>query len=262
MVFFKDQMNRTVVLDKVPERIVSLVPSQTELLYELGVTPVGQTVFCVEPADAFESAVKIGGTKKLQIDKIRSLKPDLIIGNKEENVKEQIEELEVDFPVWMSDIRNVHDARDMILSIGELTNTLEKARVIEMEIASLQTELLQIQPKKAPSVMYLIWNEPIMAVGSDTFINDVIEKQLGWKNVVDGAARYPELTEEELNKIGPDLILLSSEPYPFSEKHVRKFEELFPSARVLLVDGTAFSWYGSRMIEGFKYLIGLQKTHT
>ncbi|MCB9246364.1 MAG: ABC transporter substrate-binding protein [Flavobacteriales bacterium] len=257
---FIDQMNRSVILEKFPERIVSLVPSQTELLYDLGIVPVGQTIFCVEPAHAFQSAFKIGGTKKLQIDKIRSLKPDLIIANKEENVKEQIEELAADHTVWISDIRNVDDARGMILQIGQITDTYEKALALEAEIGRLQSELIQLKPLRSPKVLYLIWNEPVMAVGSDTFINDVIEAQLGWSNVVAGVERYPELSEEQLNLIDPDLVLLSSEPYPFSEKHLVKFTELFPAATIILVDGTAFSWYGSRMLEGFKYLIELQKS--
>jgi ABC-type Fe3+-hydroxamate transport system substrate-binding protein len=113
---YVDQLNRTVFLAQPPQRIVSLVPSQTELLYDLGLGEkvVGQTIFCIHPHSAFKKATKIGGTKKLQLDKIRSLKPDLIVANKEENDQSQIETLAQDFPVWISDIITLDDALDMV----------------------------------------------------------------------------------------------------------------------------------------------------
>ena len=234
------------------KRIISLVPSQTELLYDLGLDEevIGITKFCVHPEEWFRNKTRIGGTKQLNIEKIQSLKPDLIIANKEENEKEQIEILEKYFPVWTSDIKNVDDALRMIHSVGMLVNKEEDVERISQTIISRFGKLQKTAlPKR---VAYFIWYKPWMSVGGDTFINDIIER-IGWENVLKDRLRYPEITLEELADYNPELILLSSEPFPFKEKHIAEVKKILPNAEVKLVDGEMFSWYGSRMMKAVDY---------
>lgn len=242
---FIDQIGREVSLQLPIQRIVSLVPSQTELLYDLGLGDaiVGQTLFCIHPGWAHKSKTRVGGTKKLNLDKIRALKPDLIIGNKEENAKEQIEELMQEFPVWMSDISDLTGALDMMLKLGELTNSSIPAQKLISEITHSFDSLPLEQNKKR--VLYLIWRAPWMAAGNHTFIGDML-KRCGWINVAMGN-RYPEMLAEQIIEANPDEILLSSEPYPFKELHIAELQQMCPKARIRLVDGELFSWYGSRL---------------
>jgi ABC-type Fe3+-hydroxamate transport system substrate-binding protein len=177
-----DQMQRTLQVPDEPKRIVSLVPSQTELLYALGLDEevVGQTLFCIHPADKHQSKPRIGGTKKLKLDKIRELQPDLIIGNKEENERSQIEELEKEFPVWMSDIHQLNDALEMIKRVGDLTGKTPEAtqisEAIHKQFQELKTSAMPLH------VLYLIWRDPFMAAANDTFIGSMITAA-GWENV-------------------------------------------------------------------------------
>lgn len=253
-------MNRTVQLDFPPRRIVSLVPSQTELLFDLGLGSevVGITKFCIHPHDKFKSTPKVGGTKALHLDRIRELQPDLILGNKEENQQEQIETLMREFPVWMSDIHTLEDAYGMIGAVGAMTGKAGEAASIADGIRADFGKLTGAAvgaPRKR--VLYLIWKDPYMAVGAGTFIHDVLERG-GWANAVPGG-RYPELTAAAIREISPDVIFLSSEPYPFKERHVEEFRWLCPGSAVMPVDGELFSWYGSRLKKTPGYLFSLQE---
>ncbi len=252
-----DQMHRTIQVPSHPQRIISLVPSQTELLYDLGLGErvVGITKFCVLPETWFNSKHRIGGTKKVDMDKVRALKPDLIIGNKEENARKDIEALEKEFPVWMSDVRTLRDAGNMIAAIGDLTGTKEKANEILHGIVHAFDAL---EPMEEPrTVAYFIWREPYMVAGHGTFVNDMLLR-LGLINVFDeGDARYPEITANEVEDASPEVILLASEPYPFQQKHIEEFKEICPDARIVLVDGEFFSWYGSRLLKAPAYFAGL-----
>lgn len=251
-------MGHTVTVPVQPKRIVSLVPSQTELLYDLGLEEevVGITKFCVHPEKWFRNKKRIGGTKNVHIDQLLALQPDLIIANREENVKEQIEALSAHCPVWVSDIQNIDDALRMIHEVGVLTNKTEQADTI---CADVRKGFAQLQQATKPKrIAYFIWYAPWMSIGSDTFIHDVIER-MGWTNVLSDMKRYPELTIEELVKRKPELVLLSSEPYPFKEKHVQEIRSVLPDTKVKLVDGEMFSWYGSRMLKAIAYLQDLIK---
>lgn len=254
-----DMMGREVEFNYPPQRIVSLVPSQTELLYDLGLEEevVGITKFCVHPEEWFRSKTRVGGTKKLNIEKIKELKPDLIIANKEENEREQIEELAKEFPVWISDIQNIPQALQMIQVVGLLVDKEEKANSLVDDIVAGFTALNKAAQSKR--VAYFIWYNPWMSVGHDTFINNMIQT-VGWQNVMSDKTRYPELTLDELKAYNPELVLLSSEPYPFKEKHVQEIKAVLPNADVRLVDGEMFSWYGSRMMKAIPYLSELVKT--
>ena len=249
---YTDQMGFTVSLSRLPKRIVSLVPSQTELLYHLGVEPVGQTIFCIHPSRKFKSSTKIGGTKKLNLDVIRALKPDLIIGNKEENDADQINQLQDEFPVWMSDINTIEESYKMIELVGKMTGKNSEATKLIFDTKATFSRLITTNLPK-PTVVYLIWNKPFYGVGSSTFIHDVLDKS-GFDNALKKLKRYPELTVEEINEINPDYIFLSSEPYPFKEAHQQELARLCPGAKVVLVDGEMFSWYGSRLQQAPAYI--------
>jgi ABC-type Fe3+-hydroxamate transport system substrate-binding protein len=246
-----DQIGREVVFNFPPKRIVSVVPSQTELLFNLGlheeITAV--TWFCIHPEDA-QSKTKIGGTKNLKLDKIRKLQPDLIIANKEENEKEQIEALAKDFPVWTSDIHNLDQALDMCLQLGYITGKNAEAKSIADRIRQSFRDLPNANGLR---VLYLIWKGPYMSVGRDTFISYMLDR-CGFVNVMQDTCRYPEVSEDAIKELKPDLIFLSSEPYPFKEKHIAELQQISPESKVILVDGEMFSWYGSRLLYAADYL--------
>lgn len=258
---FTDQLNQTIALNYPPKRIISIVPSQTELLFELGLNEevIGLTKFCIHPAQQFKAKTKVGGTKKLNIELIRSLKPDLIIGNKEENTKEDIELLRKDFPVWMSDIFTLEDAMKTITQIAELVDRQPEAAYLNYLINAGFTDLqtLALEQGIDKTVAYLIWKGPYMLAGRNTFIDDILVKN-GLTNVIK-TDRYPEIELQELAALKPELILLSSEPYPFREKHIEELKMAIPAAKVMLVDGEMFSWYGSRLVKAVQYLFQLQK---
>lgn len=228
-------------------KIISVVPSLTELLSDLNLEDevIGITKFCIHPEKWFRNKTKVGGTKKLNINLIRELSPDLIIANKEENIKEEIESCQEFSEVFVSDIATYTEALQCIQKIGQLTHREEEAAQIvhKIEDAFNLYKLKKVEKKKA---VYLIWKDPIMTVGGDTFINNMMDLA-GFANVFSNQQRYPILTEEELTQSDPEILLLSSEPYPFSAKHLPYFKKLLPNASLLLVDGEMFSWYGSRM---------------
>lgn len=258
---FIDQLGNQITINFPPKRIVSIVPSQTELLFDLGLADevVGITKFCIHPIDKFASTTKVGGTKKLLIEKIRDLKPDLIIGNKEENTQSEVELLMQEFPVWMSDISNLEEAMLTITQIGELVNREPEAaylnHLINAGFKDLQT-LAEKAPFRGLGVAYLIWKDPYMAAGQNTFIADILSK-IGLNNVIK-QSRYPEIELSELKTTDCQLVFLSSEPYPFRQKHIDEIQAALPNAKVMLVDGEMFSWYGSRMVKAVNYLFHLQ----
>ena len=246
---FLDQMSRSVTVSERPKRIVSLVPSITELLnyFSLDQEVVGITKFCVHPKDWFRSKVRVGGTKNLKLTCIRELKPDLIIGNKEENTESDIEALGKDFPVWMTDVNNFDDALDMIKGLGIVLRQETVSRRLIDVIDKSYNNLGDIG--KGMNVLYLIWDEPTYIAGTSTYIGSIIEK-LGFVNECQ-IERYPSI--EELQPAEPDYVFLSSEPFPFKSKHIEKYKKHFPNSKVILVDGEMFSWYGSRMFLASDY---------
>ncbi len=256
---YTDQMGRKIVLEQQPKRIVSLVPSQTELLFDLGLDEevVGITRFCIHPHHQFKAKTRVGGTKQLYLDRIRALKPDLIIANKEENNKEQILELANDFPVWISDIIDLTDALKMIESIGQLVQREAEAITLAREIAIAFTQL-QPQPLAAlPSAVYVIWQNPWMVAASDTFIHNMLP-YAGFRNYFADQQRYPEINLSDLENRPPDVILLSSEPFPFKQKHQAALQKQFLNTTIVLADGELFSWYGSRLLHAAAYFRNLR----
>jgi ABC-type Fe3+-hydroxamate transport system substrate-binding protein len=241
-----------------PKRIISLVPSQTELLVDLGLEReiVGITKFCIRPAHLRKTKTIIGGTKKFNFTLINHLQPDLIIGNKEENYQQGIELLQEKYPVWISDIESLTDSLSMIKTVGELTGKAPQASELA---ARIETAFSGLPRQKATGrVAYFIWQNPYMVAASHTFI-DYMLKVCGFNNVFAHLDRYPQISEEQLAAATPELIFLSSEPYPFRKKHLEQFREICPEAKVLLVDGEMFSWYGSRLLQAPAYFRELMK---
>jgi ABC-type Fe3+-hydroxamate transport system substrate-binding protein len=249
-----DQMGVEVKFQFPPRRIISLVPSQTEFLHSLGLDDevVGITRFCIHPRAWHLTKNLIGGTKSFDLPLIESLQPDLIIGNKEENYAEGIGLLREKFPVWMSDIFTLDDAIEMMSSIGTLTNRNERAEEI---VQTIRRNFNTLKPRTNPTVLYLIWRKPWMAAGRKTFIDDLLNRA-GFDNVV-ADERYPVLDSRQISELDPDYIFLSSEPFPFTYKHVGELKVIAPRSRSLLVDGEMFSWYGSRLLLACDYLNSL-----
>lgn len=258
---FTDQLGNNVTCEFPPKKIISLVPSQTELLFDLGLDPeiIALTKFCIHPDSKVHSKVKIGGTKKLNLEMIRAMQPDLIIGNMEENERSDIEALQKEFPVWISDIRTLEDATDMISRIGELVDRAPESAYLNHLINAGFNDLQVLATEKQidKRVLYLIWKKPYMVAGRETYINDILSR-IGLKNVV-SELRYPLFDKEAIGASNPDLVFLSSEPYPFKQTDIEEFKAVNPSAEVMIVDGEMFSWYGSRLVKAVEYLYYLQQ---
>jgi ABC-type Fe3+-hydroxamate transport system substrate-binding protein len=255
-----DHLGYTIELKQPPQNIISLVPSQTELLFHLGLDKEvkGITKFCVHPQEWFRTKTRIGGTKTLNLEKIKQLQPDLIIANKEENVREQVEALSKDFPVWTSDVNDLPTALDMMASIGIITGKEKEAQNLA---AQIQTAFAGFKPPattRQPNTAYLIWREPYMTAGGDTFIHQMLA-YAGFQNIFASEKRYPQITVSALQSLNCELLLLSSEPYPFNRKHVDELQAFLPHTKIALVDGELFSWYGSRLLQAPGYFNKLHK---
>lgn len=259
MPIYTDQLNRKVEITEFPKRIISLVPSQTELLFDLGVgeNVVGITKYCIHPKDKVKKIAKIGGTKEFDFDKISALKPDLIIANKEENYKEGIEELEQNFPVWISDIYDLNSSFEMISGVGKILGKQNEAESLVFKLNQDFEELKNLNSSvESYKTLYFIWKDPFMIAGKDTFIDDILQRiNLENSNLEN---RYPIIDKEKIKNLNPQIILLSSEPYPFKETHIQEFAQLIPNAYIRVVDGELFSWYGSRLKYTVDYLKELQ----
>ncbi len=253
-----DQMGNQIVLKQSPTRIVSLVPSQSEYLWELGLQEelVGISKFCIHPKTMFNQVKRVGGTKTLDLELIRSLNPDLILGNKEENHKESIDLLRNEYAVWMSDVNAPEQAIEMMMELGKLVNRSNQATKIVTEVQQSLVACKSIF--SGESVAYFIWKNPYYLAASHTFIDSILNL-IGLKNVCHADSRYPEYSLEKLNQLNPEFCFLSSEPFPFKSEHVLEIQSKIPSSKVILVDGEMFSWYGSRLISLSKYLIQLKK---
>ena len=255
-----DQIDRRVIVPFPPLRIVSLVPSQTELLVDLGLSKqlVGVTKFCIHPENVRHEAKVVGGTKNFDFVKIAACQPDLIIGNKEENYQDGIEKLAAKYPVWMSNISDLGDALRMIKQVGLITGKVHMAEPLAAEIEQSFDTLAALAAETAPvSVAYFIWRKPYMVAATGTFIDDMLHRA-GFTNAFAGLSRYPEISAEQLAAAAPQRIFLSSEPYPFAAKHVAEFQALCPAAKIEIVDGELFSWYGSRLRHSAAYFSQLR----
>lgn len=251
-----DHAGRTVTYAFPPQRIISLCPSLTDTLYALGLGDriVGRTQFCIHPADRVKDVRRVGGTKQIKQDVIAELAPTLIIAEKEENPKDMVEELAEQYPVYVSDVESYEDALRMIEDLGYVTGTESAAQAMVREIESAFAAL---RPVRSLRVAYFIWQNPYMVAGNHTYIHSLLTK-CGLVNVfAEADGRYPSITEEQIRAANPDVIFLSSEPFPFQQTHEDTFRTLFPDCDIVRVDGEMFSWYGVHMKEAAAYLIEL-----
>jgi len=255
-----DQIGNTFTFQASPKRIVSLVPSQTELLYDLGLEEsiVGITKFCVHPYHLKSTKKIVGGTKKVSYDKIAGLQPDIIIANKEENTLEIVEELQKICPVWVTDIITIEDNFNMISDFGQLFNCRTESQKWSDKIRFAYDDFQKfIAEKTIRKAAYFIWKNPYMAAGEDNFINEML-KLNHFKNIYDGnpktPGRYPEVIIQKMRIQGdPEVVFLSSEPYPFKDEDAFEIGRFTHHAKVVFVDGEMFSWYGSRILKAFSY---------
>ena len=235
-------------------KIISLVPSITETLFDLGLSEaeiIGRTKFCIHPENRVKNVAIIGGTKNLNIEKIKALKPDLIVANKEENTKEDVEELQKYFKVLVTNISTLEDNYYLLKNLGNILNRQETAQKFNIKIYEVFQNFSDLPKKKCA---YLIWQNPYMTVGSDTFIHDILDK-VGFINIFKNQKRYPEINVEELK--AAEFIFLSTEPFPFQQKHVEQLQKQLPDSKIILVDGEAFSWYGTHLAKCENYFKGL-----
>jgi ABC-type Fe3+-hydroxamate transport system substrate-binding protein len=231
-------------------KIVSLVPSITEALFDLGLTEnevVGRTKFCIHPQDKIKNVAVIGGTKNINIEKIKALQPDLILANKEENVKEQVEALMDDYKVMVTNIDTIEDNYYLLKNLGKLFGKEDRAQLFNLKIYDVLNQAKLDTPIKAA---YLIWKNPYMTIGSDTFIHRILS-EIGFENIFKDKTRYPQITTEDL--ADADVIMLSSEPFPFKEKHIDELKAFYPDKKIMIVDGEAFSWYGTHIAKCENY---------
>lgn len=228
-----------------PKRIVSLVPSLTETLFSLGLEEevVGLTRFCIHPRHWHQNKKRIGGTKDFRVADIQALQPDLIIANQEENTREGIEALANDFPVWVSTISTIEEAVESIRTLGQLCGKVDEGQALAKEVQQSWAQLPRLStPLKT---LYFIWKSPWMVAGKGTYIDAVLQR-LGLENLC-RETRYPVWNFDANQGIKPDILLFSSEPFPFKASHWEELQAQFPDAICMAVDGEAFSWYGSRM---------------
>ncbi len=229
-------------------RVVSLVPSVTETIADLGAREKISAVtrFCKYPENIRSEKPVVGGPKSFEETQILKLRPDVVVGIKEENDKERILRLADKIPVLLFHITGLRKAYTMIENLGELVDRKTQAK--EM-IQKIQNGFSGLPPgKPLRKCLYLIWQKPWMAAGTNTFINEMLNL-CGLKNITEG--RYPQIDRQHFQKA--EIILLSSEPFPFGEKHRKMLQKQFPGKKILLVDGEMFSWYGSHMVKAGAY---------
>lgn len=258
----KDQLGRTLQMNGSPFRIISLVPSITELLSYLGLDDqiVGITKFCILPDHIYRSKPRIGGTKQVHYDQIDLLQPDLIISNKEENTAEIVEKLAEKYPVYVSDILDTEDALAMIQDLGHILNRSKQTDNLIQEIRTSFKEIRDLHKlNRTQKAAYLVWHNPIMVAGSNTYINSILNL-LNLENAFNKESRYPQIDIQKISEQDIDVLILPSEPFPFKEKHRQYFKDLFPDIKVILMQGEIFSWYGSYMLNIKTAYLSIQNT--
>ena len=261
----QDQIANHHIFNEIPTRIVSLVPSQTELLFDLGLenSIVGITKFCVHPNHFLKEKTKVGGTKNPNFDKIIALNPDIIICNKEENTKEIIEECSKICTTWTTNIVTIENNFKMISDFGQIFKVEEKSSFLNNQLSFALSDFARfIEKNTVKKVAYFIWKNPFMVVGTNNYINEILRLNR-FENIFENnnfeSNRYPEIDIETLENKNLDLIFLSSEPYPFKEKDKIDFQK-HSNSKIEIVDGEMFSWHGSRLLLALEYFKKLHKT--
>lgn len=262
---FIDAIGTPLTFTKPPRRIVSLIPSITELLFSLGLDEriVGVTKFCLHPPEGVAKKTKVGGEKDPDLQRILDLQPDLIIANVEENRREDIEALRAaSVPVFVTYPKTVREGIELIVTLGGLTDTASAAKAMAGPIEQVYRETVEQTRNRRPLKVFCpIWRRPYMSINRDTYIHDMIRVSGGENIFADQPERYPEVALEEVERLQPEVILLPDEPYPFKAKHAEELRTLdipaIREGRIHLLDGKILSWYGPRIGESLKVLRGL-----
>lgn len=251
--------------ERLPERIVSLVPSLTEALVALGLGDrvVGATDWCVHPAGLLAGVPRVGGTKDPDVAAIARLRPGLVIANREENTRRTVTQLEAaGIPVWVTYPRTVAEGARLLRELAELGGRSAELASVVVPVEEAVEGALAARPADPLRVFCPIWKDPWMAVGADTYAHDLIEL-CGGRNVFAGfgTRRYPIVREAEIVAAAPELILLPDEPYAFGAEDARGLRSLAvpaaASGRIHCVDGTLLSWYGPRIRRAIELLRSL-----
>jgi ABC-type Fe3+-hydroxamate transport system substrate-binding protein len=244
-----------------PRRIVSLIPSVTELLFALGRgdAVAGCTIFCTEPAEGLAGTVRIGGEKDPKLDVIRALEPDLVVANIEENVARDVEALRGwGIPVYVIYPRTVAQGVRLVAELGELIGAGDAGAALAARLAA-RLARVEASARARSRVFCPIWRRPYMTINGDTYLHDML-RVCGGDNVFGGLARrYPEVVLEDVAAARPDVILLPDEPYRFRRAHAADFAPMSDvpavrDGRIHLVDGKLLSWYGPRIAEALDTL--------
>lgn len=248
-----DDRGVRVRIDQPPQRVVSLVPSTTETLLALGVPVVGVTRFCVHPAAVVRDLPKVGGTKDVDADRVRALQPDLIVGNCEENTREIFETLADIAPLYAAFPRDVDGALADLRRLGALTGAEPRPLLDRLTAARAELHAARSAHPARLRVAVLIWRDPWMVVGRDTFAHAMLAEAGLDNGFADRPERYPVIDPGELR--GVDRVLLASEPFPFRARHVAELIQLgVPAERLRAVDGEHLTWHGVRMEAAFRAL--------
>ncbi len=251
MITVTDHLNRRVDYRFPPKRIISLAPAITNTMYALNLENeiVGRTRFCIHPKEKVEKAINIGGTKDLKINRIHELKPDLIIAEKEENTKEMVDTLEQFYPVYVFEVQTVDDAFKMIRDLGTILNRHDLATRL---VGQITTALTQLPNKNDKRVAYMIWKNPYMVVGENTYIQSMLSTMGLINPFTFYQGRYPEVTLDDLKNANLDYLFLATEPYPFREQHLSEMKQIIPNVQPIIIDGEMF-WYGINMLKSVAY---------
>ncbi|MBA2694235.1 MAG: ABC transporter substrate-binding protein [Rubrobacter sp.] len=246
----------------IPRRIVCLVPSLTEALFVFGVGDrvVGRTNYCEFPPRGVRKAEKVGGTRKVDVEKALALEPDLVVAVKEENTREDVEAFRnAGVPVFLGEPETVDGAVSMLREFADMLDAPNSEPTIEA-VERVQTRIVARRPQRPLRVFAPIWKGPYMTVGGDTYVSDVIEV-CGGENIFADRVRYPEVSLEEVEERRSEVVLLPDEPYVFSAVDLVDFHSLdMPAARddrIHLVDGKMLTWYGPRMASGLAQISAL-----
>lgn len=247
----QDHLGREVNYSFPPKRIISLCPGITDTLLSLNLDHevVGRTRYCIHPAEKVGQIQVVGGTKEIKMERIRELKPDLVIAEKEENTKEIVDEVSKHYPVYVAEVQSIDESFRMIHDIGEITNKNNEAASL---IEKIKSGFESLPTKPGKRVAYVIWKKPYMVVGGNTYINSLLER-MGFENpFTQLEGRYPAVTTEQFQQAKLDYLFLATEPFPFKEKHIEEFQEFLPKVKPMIIDGEMF-WYGPRMHEAVTY---------
>ncbi|HEU5393471.1 MAG TPA: cobalamin-binding protein [Candidatus Methylomirabilis sp.] len=260
---FRDALGREVSVPVLPRRVVSLIPSVTEICFALGAGDrvVGVTSFCTEPPAGVAEKVRVGGEKNPDLERIRRLRPDLVIANVEENRKPDVDALaESDIPVYVIYPRGVGEGITLLRTLGELLGVPAAGEAQAARVEAALEEVRRLRAGCAPLRVFCpIWKNPWMACNRDTYVHDVLVTCGGENITAERPERYPRVTLEEVAAAAPEVILLPDEPFRFGPKHLPLFS-VFPGmpavrdGRLYCIDGKWISWYGPRMAEGLPAL--------